>query len=169
MEVTSVLDRALFEHLFHVGWRRAIDLMHNFGAYQTGQALLIDRAELIRQLEALEAGTEFAIEQGRKQRLLDSLEKVRRHRAAARVILPVAGDANLRTMADLPPGVHLQPGSLKVEFGEAEDLLGKLFELAQAAAHDFDGFRSMVSGVRDACAIRRAAATTVPGPGRMNA
>jgi hypothetical protein len=130
MEVTSVLDRALFEHLFHVGWRRAIDLMHTFGAYQTGQALLIDRAELIRQLEALEAGTEFAIEQGRKQRLLDALEKVRRHRAAARVILPVAGDANLRTMADLPPGVHLQPGSLKVEFGEAEDLLGKLFELA---------------------------------------
>jgi hypothetical protein len=141
-----VLDRALCQRLFQVGWRRAIDLMHTFGAYQTGQALLIDRTVLLRQLEALEAGTEFAIEQGRKQRLLDSLEKVRRHRAATRVVLPVAGDASLRTMVDLPPGVRLQPGSLSVEFGQAEELLAKLFELAQAAAHDFDGFRRMASG-----------------------
>jgi hypothetical protein len=51
-----VLDRILFERLFHVGWRRAIDLMHAFGAYQTGQALLIDRTVLLQQLEALEAG-----------------------------------------------------------------------------------------------------------------
>ena len=141
-----VVDRVLFERLFHVRRRRAIDLMHTFGGYQTAQALWIDRAELVRQLEALEAGTEFALEHGRRQRLLDSLEKTRRHRAAARVILPVTGDANLRTMRDLPPGVRLEPGSLTVEFGQAEDLLAKLFELAQAAAHDFDGFRRMVSG-----------------------
>ena len=86
------------------------------------------------------------MEQRRRQRLHETLEETRRHRAAARVILPVAGDVNLRTMGDLPPGVHLQPGSLKVEFGEAEELLAKLFELAQAAAHDFDGFRRMVAG-----------------------
>jgi hypothetical protein len=62
------------------------------------------------------------------------------------VILPVERDTGPRTMLDLPQGVHLQPGSLWVGFGEAEDLLAKLFELAQAAAHDFDGFRRMVSG-----------------------
>ncbi len=61
-----VVDLAMFERLFHVGWRRAIDLMHVFGACQTGQSLLIDRSELVRQLEALEAGTEFAIERRRK-------------------------------------------------------------------------------------------------------
>jgi hypothetical protein len=49
-------------------------------------------------------------------------------------------------MGDLPSGVHLQVGSLKVEFGQAEDLLAKLFELTQAAAQDFDGFRRMVAG-----------------------
>ena len=70
-----VLDRTMVEGLFHVGWRRAIDLMHTFGSYQTGQALLIDRSTLLRQLEALEAGAEFALEQGRKQRLLDSTRK----------------------------------------------------------------------------------------------
>jgi len=140
-----VVDRVLFERLFHIRRRRAIDLMHAFGGYQTAQALLIDRAELVRQLEALEAGTEFALECGRRQRLLDSLEKTRRHRVAALVTLPVAPDTSLKTMRDLPPGVRLQPGSLTVEFGEAEDLLARLFELAQAAANDFEGFRGMAS------------------------
>lgn len=58
------LDRTLFERLFHVGWRRAIDLMHAFGAYQKGQALPIDGTVLLQQLEAPEAGKEFAVEHG---------------------------------------------------------------------------------------------------------
>lgn len=140
-----VIDRMMFERLFHLRRRRAIDLMHTFGGYQTGQVLLIDRAVLVRQLEALEAGAEFAIEHGRRQRLVDSLEKVRRHRAAAAVRIPVAAGAAEPSMAGLPPGICLRPGSLTVEFGQADDLLAKLFVLAQAAAQDFDGFRRMVS------------------------
>ncbi len=118
-----VLDRILFERLFRVRRRRAIQLMHVFGGYQTGQALLIDRAGLLRQLEALEAGTEFAIEQGRRQRLLDSLEKVRRHRAAAAVRIPVEADAAERSVASLPPGICLQADSLRVDFHGAEDAI----------------------------------------------
>ena len=37
---------------------------------------------------------------------------------------------------------RLEPGSLHVEFGKAEDLLAKLFELSKAAANDFEAFRS---------------------------
>ena len=136
-----VLDRALCERLFGVRRRRALQLMHSFGGWQSGQAYLVDRLALLRQLEPLQNSAALVLEVRRRQRLRETLEETRRHRAAARVILPVAGDASLRTMLDLPPGVHLQPGSLRVEFDEAEDLLAKLFELAQAAAHDFDGFR----------------------------
>ena len=139
-----VLDRALCQRLFRVGWRRAIDLMHTFGAYQTGQALLIDRTVLLRQLEALEAGTEFAIEQGRKQRLLDSLEKVRRHRAAAAVRIPVAAEAEERSVARLPAGIVLQAESLHVAFHGAADLLSKLYELSQAVGNDFEAFKAIV-------------------------
>jgi len=139
-----VVDRILFERLFHVGWRRAIDLMHTFGAYQTGQALLVDRGALLRQLEALEAGTQFALEQGRKQRLLDSLEKVRRHRAAAAVHIPVEADAEERSVASLPPGIFLGADSLRVDFRGAEDLLSKLYTLAQAAGNDFEAFKALV-------------------------
>jgi len=61
------------------------------------------------------------------------------------VRIPVAAEGAERSMASLPPGICLRPGSLTVEFGQAEDLLSKLFVLAQAAAQDFDGFRRMVS------------------------
>ena len=139
-----VVDRVLFERLFHVQRRRALELMHVFGGYQTGQAFLIDRAELVRQLEALEAGTEFAMEQGRRRRLLDSLEKVRRHRSAAAVRIPVEDPEGERSITSLPPGICLQAGSLHVDFGGAEDLLVKLYELARAAGDDFESFRSLV-------------------------
>ena len=139
-----VVDRMMFERLFHVGWRRAIDLMHTFGAYQTGQALLIDRGVLVQQLEALEAGTEFAIEQGRKQRLLDSLEKVRKYRAAAAVHIPVEDPASERSVTRLPTGICLQADSLRVDFCGAQDLLAKLYELARAAGDDFDSFKALV-------------------------
>lgn len=107
-----VVDRILFERLFHVRRRRAVALLHTFGGYLAGQTLLIDRAELVRQLEALEAGAEFAIEQARRQRLLDTLEKVRRQRAAAAVHIPVPADVAERSAADLPAGICLEPGSL---------------------------------------------------------
>ena len=138
-----VVDRILFERLFHVR-RRAVQLMHTFGGYQTGQALLSDRAVLLRQLEALEAGTEFAIEQGRKQRLLDSLERVRKHRAAAAVRIPVEAEAAARSVASLPPGICLQADSLHVDFRGAEDLLGKLYALAQTVGNDFEAFQAVV-------------------------
>ena len=139
-----VVDRVMFERLFHVGWRRAIDLMHTFGAYQTGQALLIDRTVLLRQLEALEAGTEYALEASRKQRLLDSLERVRKYRAAAAVRIAVEDPVAERSLTRLPAGICLQTDSLRLDFHGAEDLLCKLYELARAVADDFEAFKEMV-------------------------
>ena len=153
-----VLDRPAFERLFHIRRRRAIQLMHFFGGYQSSQAFLIDRAVLLQQVEALEAGTEFAIEQARKQRLIDSIEKVRKQRAAAAVRIPVLSDAAGHSVASLPEGIRLEAGSLRVDFDGAEDLLGKLFSVAQAAADDFEVFRAAVDGSGNAGAGMTAAA-----------
>lgn len=141
-----VVDRVSFEHLFHVRRRRAIQLMHTFGGYQVGLALLIDRAVLLQQLEALEAGAEFAIEQGRKKRLLDSLDKARRHRAAVSVRIPVDTVAAEPSVGSLSAGICLQAGSLHVNFCGAEDLLTKLYELSQALGKDFEAFKTVVEG-----------------------
>jgi hypothetical protein len=141
-----VLDRPMFERLFHLRRRRALQLMNSLGGYQTGQALLIERVVLLRQLEALEAGAEFAIERGRQQRLQESLERIRRHRAAAAVRIPVPAGVAGRSVAGLPEGICLAPGSLHVNFTGAEDLLAKLYGLAQAAGNDFEDFKLRVEG-----------------------
>jgi len=141
-----VVDRTMFERLFHLRRRRALQVMNGLGGYQTGQALLIDRTVLLRQLEALEAGAEFALEHGRQRRLQDSLEKIRRQRAAAAVRLPVEAGVGERSVADLPAGICLEPGSLRVDFIGAEDLLAKLYRLARAAGNDFEDFKLRVEG-----------------------
>ena len=50
-----VVDRAIFERLFGVRRRRAIQLLHFFDGYQSGRTFLIDRLALIEQLAPLEA------------------------------------------------------------------------------------------------------------------
>src|SRR5258708_11394081 len=82
MEV-PVIDRAVFERLFGIRRRRAIQLMHFFGGYQAGRTFLLDRIQLMGQLEPIQLGAEFAMEVRRKQCLTEALEKVRRYRAGA--------------------------------------------------------------------------------------
>ena len=141
-----VIDRAVFERIFGVRRRRAVQLMHFFAGFQTSQALLVDRLELLRQLEPLEAGTEYVLERGRRERLTESLEKLRRHHQATAVALPVPPDVAGRKVGELPQGICLEAGSLRVNFVRAEDLLAALYELAQTAANDFDSFRRTVEG-----------------------
>jgi hypothetical protein len=47
-------------------------------------------------------------------------------------------------MRDLPAGIHLQPGELRIEFFGAEDLLRQLFELSQAMVNDYGRFQEAV-------------------------
>ena len=134
-----VLDRAVFEKVFGVRPRRAIQLMHFFGGYLAGRTFLVDRIALIGQLEVLQSGAEFIKEDRRKQRLSEALD-------AARIRIPVDPGLQDRRLCDLSEGIHLQPGSLRVEFCKAEDLLAKLFELSKAAANDFEAFRGAAEG-----------------------
>jgi hypothetical protein len=141
-----VIDRAVFEKVFGVRRRRAIQLLHFFSGYQAGRTFLIDRLALIGQLESLQAGAEFVWEERRRQRVCEALEKGRLYRAAARVRIPVEPGVQERQMSDLSEGIQLRQGSLHVDFCKVEDLLAKLFELSKAAANDFEAFRDAAEG-----------------------
>jgi hypothetical protein len=43
----SVVDRAMIERLFCLKRRRAIELMHQFGGYQTGRSFLVERRSIL--------------------------------------------------------------------------------------------------------------------------
>lgn len=140
-----VVDRAMIERLFGLRRRRAIELMHHLGGYESGgRVFLVDRRVLIHHLQRLGAGEDFEREHRRRERLDHAVDEMRRHQAAARVQIPVPPDVYQRKLADLSDGVALEPGHLHVEFCGAEELLGKLYELAQVASNDFDRFRTAV-------------------------
>jgi hypothetical protein len=139
-----VVDRAIVERLFGLRRRQAIELLHRFGGYQAGRTFLVDRHLLIEHLRRLADGEEFQREILRKERLDQVVDRLRRFKTAGRMKIPVRADTFNRKLADLAPGVALEAGHLHIAFSGTEDLLGKLFELSQAASNDFDRFREVV-------------------------
>ena len=141
-----VIDRAAVERLFGLRRRQAIELLNRLGGYQAGRTFVIGREQLIAQLDAITAGGEFRQEAGRRERLAASIEKIQRTRQSEAVRIPVAAEVFGGSMRTLAPGVELRPGRLEIEFSGPEDLLRKLFGLAQAVANDYAGFEHLAGG-----------------------
>ncbi len=138
------LDRVSVEKLFGIRRRRAHALMASFGGYLVGKTFLIDRPQLLAALESVAAGQDFLMEHKRKSRVSEDLDRTRLELCGRRVALPSPSSARDHTMADLPPGIYLQPGELRIEFSGTEDLLGKLFELSQGILNDWRRFQGLV-------------------------
>src|SRR3954454_10727139 len=143
-----VLDRVMCERLFCVRRRRAITLMQEFGACQSGRTLLVERVAMIERLQALQEGREFKGEQHRNHKLRDSLDQLHRHRAAVKVRIPVLPPELRRQLPELPAGVYIRDRELAIEYSNVEQLLQRLYELSQAAAGDFEGFITTVEAPR---------------------
>jgi len=142
---SPVVDRPVIEKLFGVGRRRAILLLlHEFGGFQSGQTFFLDRVALIRQLEEIRVGGAFRAERDRRNRLAQDLERTRQLAPGRKVRIAAAEDVRDRRLADLPAGIHLKPGELRIEFFGTEDLLRHLFELSQAILNDYKRFQEIV-------------------------
>jgi len=139
------LDRTAVEQLFGVRRRRAIQLMGAFGGgYLVGKTFLISRRQLIASLEAVARGEEFLFESRRRERLVHDLEKTRKEIRGRRVKVQASAETREMGVGDLPAGIHLRPGELRIEFFGTEDLLRHLFELSQAIVNDYPRFQGLV-------------------------
>jgi hypothetical protein len=141
-----VLDRAAVEQLFGLRRRQAIELMNRFGGYQTGRTLLIGRDQLLAAIEGIAASGEYEQETTRRERLAAAVERIRRTRQSEAVRIPIAPEVFRFRMDTLGTGVALRPGRLEIEFSGPEELLTKLFGLAQAIANDYGGFERTAVG-----------------------
>jgi hypothetical protein len=141
-----VVDRAGIEHIFGLRRRRAIELMHEFGGYQTGRTFLLDRVRLLEALQSLESREDYATEKRRRERLGDVVEASREHLISMRVRIPVRATAARASLDRPTPGVFLLPGILTIEFQRPTELLEKLYWLAQAISHDFERFEGLLTG-----------------------
>ncbi len=136
-----VVDRAVIQTVFGLGRRQAIEFMHRFGGYEAGHTLLIERGRLIAELDVVASSGEYRQETARREKLTAALSRFRRPRRAEEVRIGVTAEVFGARMPTLPEAVHLQPGRLEIEFSGSEDLLTKLFTLAQVAANDYEGFQ----------------------------
>jgi len=141
-----VVDRSGVERIFGLKRRRAIELMHEFGGYQTGRTFLLDRARLLEALQSLESREDYTAEKRRRERLRDVVEASREHLILTRVRIPVRAAAARPSLDRLAPGVLLLPGVLTIEFQHPVELLEKLFGLGQAISHDFERFEGLLPG-----------------------
>jgi hypothetical protein len=140
-----IVDRAVCERLFRLRRRRAIDLIRYFGGYQSGRTFLLDRPRLIAQLEQIRDSPDFKMEWHRKERLAERLDAMRRLQAGAHVAIPIEPEILSLRLPGLPEGVTLSNGQLQIQFQSSEELLSKLFALAQAIANDYETFEKRTS------------------------
>ena len=118
--------------------------MHRFSPQVAGHSLLIPRQELIEQLESIGADPATQAERQRQARLADTLRHTRAAQTARQLEIPVAAGQPPHSLDALPEGIRLSPGRLEIAFENGEDLLGKLFTLAQTVAGDLDRFYAAV-------------------------
>ncbi len=111
---------------------------------QIGNAVAVSRAALIERLEMTSAGDRFQWVIRKRSRVVDSLETLRKHAAAAPVRVPAPANARDRLFANLSPEIILHSGDLHIHFANAEDLAAKLFELSQALANDWLTFETVL-------------------------
>ena len=137
------VDRQTIEKVFAVSRSEAYRILRNLDTLELSGRLLVRRDALIQWIEAFVHSDEAQCEIRRVERIDQLLVTIRRNAAGSRVRVPAA-DVRSRRLRDLPGGIELQPGELRVSFFGAEDLAAKLFELSQAMANDWRNFEAAV-------------------------
>jgi len=137
----SYLDRLAVEKLFGVRQRRARQLMALLPGVRIGNAFAIERRALMEWLQRTVEGTPFQTETGRRARVAERLESIRRQTAGRRIEISPPPPAVTRFSQSLAVGIEIVPGELRIRFRTPEDLAAKLFHLSQAMAADWPGFQ----------------------------
>jgi hypothetical protein len=138
MTATPFLDRPTVQRLFGVRARQANNIMQKLEGYKVGPAKVIDRQNLILQLDLLAGHRGVALaETKRKSRVIEVLDDLRHEARPRRVTPPPPRPANI----PLPACIHISaPGQLAISFSSPEDLLGSIMALAESASSDFARF-----------------------------
>jgi len=131
-------DRAAIEALFILKRRQSIATMKQIDRYTAGKAFIIERIKIINFLENHRKKGQTEAE--RQQRVADSLAGFRNeapsHPTIPIPILGVKKEVLKTTIAGLSSDIELIPGRLTISFQDSNELLLKLFELAQAIQND---------------------------------
>jgi len=144
----ELVDRRTFEQILGVSKWTAWRILRRCGASQgPGNTLVCRRLDLIAQLRHLAEDGRFAPEIARRERLEQHLDGIlrdasRRHKQIAR---DSAAEKLLSTrFKELPAGVELSPGALRITFHGAEDFLRKFGAVVYALHNDYERIEAFI-------------------------
>lgn len=140
------VDREALQSLLQVGPRRAQQIMRPCVTRQIGANGVAERNELIAHLKRLAAGDEAKYERRRRQRLAQSLEELRQAALTHPKVLVEAPTSLLsQRFVNLPAGVSVAPGSIRISFSSPAEALQRLLALAIAIGNDFSDFERIAT------------------------
>jgi hypothetical protein len=128
------------EALLGVRRRRAILILHQCQADRRGREMLATRKAFVAFLQSQSHEAALRQERERQQQVAEALGQARRELALPKISLP--RQRTTLSLAGLPPGIHLTRGNLSVDFTGAQDLVEKLFTMAQAFADDYESLEA---------------------------
>jgi len=140
------IGRRTLEEVLGVSKWTAWRILKRCGAQDgPGGSLVCRREDLIEQLGALEQG--FAPEIARRSRVEQYLDGIAQY--ATRKHLQIARDQSALDLvssrfSNLPPGVDLKPGELRIQFSGTEDFLQKLGALVFALNNDYEQIHEFI-------------------------
>lgn len=142
----DLIDRRTLEEALGVGKWTAWRIMKRCGADEgPGGCLVCGRQQLVAQLRRIQQGC--APEIARRDRLEQYLDSIvrsasRQHKEVAR---NRAAESLVSTrFGQLPPGVELAPGELRIAFFGTEDFLQKFGAVVYALHNDFEKIQEFI-------------------------
>ena len=137
------LGRKEMKAVFACSERDSIRLLHKFGATVSADALSLPRSSLLAQLEALQSGTAYSAFLRQRQQVAKHLAVAHAENVARRRRIPGSPQFQAgKSLADLPPGITLEPGRVVCEFAYPEDFWALIDTLADIAAQDPEAFET---------------------------
>jgi hypothetical protein len=140
------VDRATVEELLGVGRRRAQQILAGCASRSVGRNPLADKNAFLAHLHTLARGEAARYEALRRLKLARQLDVLRRQWVERPKLLVEAPPAVLRQeLANLPEGVTIGPGEIRVRFDEPAEALEKLLALAMAIGNDLEEFERVAN------------------------
>jgi hypothetical protein len=134
--VSPIIDRHVIEQEFGLSRRGALHLMNRSGAIQTaGKILILERKDFLSRLRKIQKSPDLIWEVERRHRLSDELTAARKMRKSRAVVIQKKA---------MPFPMALENGTALIRYDSPEDLLSKLYAVAQFAASEYEEFESLV-------------------------
>jgi hypothetical protein len=134
------LTRHDLEKLFGVSKRQAVNLLHRLGAEPLGNALILNRVELLKRLRALAKTRAVKTDLERRDRAVTLIRRAR----LSTVRVAVNPETLNAGLSGLPEGVLVEPRRIEVRYQSAQEAVARLFSLAKALVNDFESFERLV-------------------------